>query len=317
MDNVITRNYPLRAHLSMLMAEVFWGIMSPIAKDAMQHGVSGIDMVSFRVLGGAVLFWIASLFVKREHVPVRHIFLFGLAGVFGLTCNQCLFTIGLSITSPVNASIVTTSMPIFAMVLSLLILKEPVTPKKLIGVMVGCCGAVILILSSATASSARVGNIRGDLMCLGAQFSFALYLALFSKLVRQYSVFTVNKWMFSWATLLIWPFSFGSVQSMPWSCISAATWTEVGYVVFFGTFVSYILTMIGQQTLRPTVVGIYNYVQPIVAVTLSVATGLCAFTPMQALAVVLVFSGVWMVIKSKSKRDMMRQNKQNTTNVVG
>ena len=293
MDNVITRNYPLRAHLSMLMAEVFWGIMSPIAKDAMQHGVSGIDMVSFRVLGGAVLFWIASLFVKREHVPVRHI------------------------TSPVNASIVTTSMPIFAMVLSLLILKEPVTPKKLIGVMVGCCGAVILILSSATASSARVGNIRGDLMCLGAQFSFALYLALFSKLVRQYSVFTVNKWMFSWATLLIWPFSFGSVQSMPWSCISAATWTEVGYVVFFGTFVSYILTMIGQQTLRPTVVGIYNYVQPIVAVTLSVATGLCAFTPMQALAVVLVFSGVWMVIKSKSKRDMMRQNKQNTTNVVG
>ena len=79
---------------------------------------------------------------------------------------------------------------------------------------------------------------------------------------------------------------------------------EAGFVVFFGTYLSYILTMVGQQYLRPTVVSIYNYVQPIVAVSVSLAVGLCVFTWLQAVAVVLVFTGVWFVIKSKSRREL-------------
>ena len=82
------------------------------------------------------------------------------------------------------------------------------------------------------------------------------------------------------------------------------TWWEVGYVVFFGTYLGYILTMIGQRTLRPTVVSIYNYVQPIVSVTVSILTGLGILKWSQGLAVILVFGGVWLVTKSKSRRDM-------------
>ncbi len=299
----MNNNKALQAHLSMFTAEFFWGLMAPLGKDAMTHGIDGISMVSFRVLGGAILFWITSLFIKHEHVPLRDKLLFIGAAIFGLTCNQCLFTIGLSITSPVNASIVTTSMPIFAMVLSFFILKEPITLQKALGVFIGCCGAVILILSSAAAVNAKVGDIRGDLMCLGAQMSFALYLSLFNKLIKKYSVFTVNKWMFLWAVLLIWPFSGAHVASLPWSEISTKTWLEAGYVVFFGTFVSYILTMVGQKVLRPTVVSIYNYVQPIVSVAVSLLTGIGVFTIMQGIAIILVFSGVWLVIKSKSLHD--------------
>nr|MBP7471622.1 EamA family transporter [Prevotella sp.] len=297
---------PLQAHISIIVAEMIWGLMAPIGKDAMTHGIDGISMVSFRVLGGAVLFWIASFFVKSEHVPIKDIILLGCAGIFGLVCNQCLFTIGLSLTSPIDASIVTTTMPIFAMILSFFILKEPITIKKSLGVFIGCCGAIILILSSATAVSDKVGNISGDLMCLGAELAFALYLSLFNNLVKKYSVFTVNKWMFLWATLLIWPFSGAHVMDIQWQNISTQTWLETGYVVFFGTFIGYILIMISQRTLRPTVVSIYNYVQPIVAVTVSILTGIGVFTLMQGIAVIFVFSGVWLVIKSKSKRDMQK-----------
>lgn len=162
---------PLLAHLSMFSACAIWGLMAPIGKDAMLHGVNGVSMVSFRVLGGAILFWVSSLFVKHEHVPLRDVLWFIGAAVFGLVCNQCCFTIGLSYTSPINASIVTTSMPIFAMVLAALILKEPITGKKAMGVLLGCCGALILILTSMTAGDAKVGDIRGDLMVMGAQLS--------------------------------------------------------------------------------------------------------------------------------------------------
>ena len=203
-----SKNQPLIAHICLFFACAFWGLMAPLGKDAMTHGFTGIEMVTFRVTGGAALFWLTSLFTKKEHVPRKDLLLLIGAAVLGLVTNQCCYTMGLSVTSPINASIVTTSMPIFAMILAFFILKEPITGKKAGGVALGCAGAVILIVTSATAASSKVGDIRGDLLCLGAQLSFALYLSLFSKLIRRYSVITVNKWMFTYATIIILPFTF-------------------------------------------------------------------------------------------------------------
>ena len=290
-----------------------WGLMSPVGKDAMLHGFDGITMVSFRVAGACLLFWIASLFAPKEQVPWRDRLMFIGAALTGLLFNQCCFTIGLSITSPINASIVTTSMPIFAMILAALILREPITGKKALGVLMGCSGALILILSSAAHADARVGDIRGDLLCLSAQFSFALYLSLFNPLIKRYNVFTVNKYMFSWATLMLLPLSSYHVYGVISQPIPLLTWIEVGYVVVCGTFFCYILTMIGQRTLRPTVVSVYNYVQPIVAVAASLIMGISTMKLTHVLAVVLVFSGVWLVVKSKSRKDIEeeRQEKKN------
>lgn len=290
----------------MLCAGTCWGLMAPIGKDAMLNGIDGIDLVSFRVLGGALLFWLTSLFTKKEHVPVKDTLLLGSAGLFALVFNQCSYTIGLNLTSPSNSSIMTTSMPIFAMVLSFFILKEPITWQKAGGVLLGCTGAVIIITTSATAGNAKVGNIWGDLLCMSAQLSFALYLSLFKPLIQKYSLFTVNKWMFTWATLIIWPFTLGHVSNIDFASVPMSTWWETGFVVFFGTYISYICMMVGQQTLRPTVVSVYNYMQPLVSVSVSVAAGLAVFKTSQALAAILVFSGVWFVVKSKSKHDMSK-----------
>ena len=295
---------PLLAHLSMFLACAFWGLMAPVGKDAMTHGLTGIHMVTFRVAGAAILFWIASFFVKKENPPLKDILLLGLAGLFGLVLNQCCYTIGLSITSPINSSIVTTSMPIFAMILSAIILKEPITAKKAGGVFMGFSGALMLILTSATADNSKVGDIRGDLLCMFAQLSFAFYLSMFNRLIKRYSVFTVNKWMFTFAALVITPFTSSDVAAIPFASITLRTWLETAFVVVVCTFFCYILTMQAQQVLRPTVVSVYNYVQPLVAVIVSVLTGLGVFKPTHALAVLLVFFGVRFVTKSKSRKDM-------------
>lgn len=298
----LSTNKPLQAHISILTAEIFWGLNAPIGKAAMLNGIDNIALINFRVVGAAVLFWLTSMFVK-ERIPWRDILLLGVAALFGVVLNQCLFTLGLSYTSPINSSIVTTSMPIFAMILSFLILKEPITWMKAGGVMIGCAGALVLILSSAN-TGGKSGNIWGDLMCVGAQFSFALYLALFNPLIKKYNVVTVNKWMFTWSAILIIPFTSGNVVKLPWGEIDTSTWLEVGFVVIFATYISYLLTVVGQRILRPTVVSVYNYVQPVVSVIVSVAAGLGIFTVLHAIAVILVFTGVGMVIKSKSKRDL-------------
>jgi len=300
--NAGTKNKPLIAHLAILGSCIGWGLMAPICKDAMLHGVDAVTMVTFRVTGACLLFWIASCFAPKEVVPLKDKLQFIGAALFGLLINQYSFTVGLSITSPINASIVTTTMPIFAMLLSALILKEPITGKKALGVMMGCSGALILILTSATHADGKVGDIRGDLLCLLAQLLFALYLSLFNPLIRRYNVFTINKYMFSWSTLLLLPFTFTHVREAVSVPVPSETWWEVAYVVCIGTFFCYILTMIGQQILRPTVVSVYNYVQPVVAAAVSLLMGIGILKPTHALAVVLVFSGVWLVTKSRSIR---------------
>ena len=149
---------------------------------------------------------------------------------------------------------------------------------------------------------APAGDIRGDLLCVAGQVSYALYLTIFGKLAKKYSVFTVNKWMFLWATLLLLPFTASEALKTDVAALSTRTLLEVGYVVFFGTFVSYLLMINGQRTLRPTVVSMYNYMQPLVAVVVSVTLGLAVFTLTHALAVALIFSGVWLVAISRSRQ---------------
>ena len=299
---------PLLAHLSLAGAAICWGLMSPLGKDAMQHGIDGITLVSLRVLGGAILFWFTSLFTPRETISRKHIALLCLAAVFGLVGNQCCFTIGLSLTSPVNAGIVTTTMPISALLLSALILKEPITLRKALGVALGCCGAVLLVMTSVrtAAGATGMGDLRGDLLCFAAQISYTIYLTVFGWLAKRYSIFTVNKWMFLSATCIVWPFTAQHVWQTPWSALSMVTLAEIAYVVVGGTFLAYILMIRGQQVLRPTVVSMYNYVQPIVAVIVSIVLGLAVFTLTHALAVALIFSGVALVTLSKSRRDMLQ-----------
>lgn len=285
-----------------------WGLMAPLGKHAMVNGIGGIEMVTFRVVGGAACFWIASLFAKREDVRPKDMLLFFFAGMLGIVLNQCCYTIGLSLTSPVNASIMTTMMPIITMILAAIFLREPITGLKVGGVFCGAIGAFILITSGKQASGDS--NLTGDMLCLGAQLCFAVYLTLFKHLIQRYTVITCMKWMITYAAIIIMPLSFSRVKALAWADISIQVWLETGFVVFCGTFFAYILMMRGQKTLRPTIVAMYNYVQPIVACVVSVAAGIGVFGIGQSVAVVLVFSGVWLVTQSKSRRDLKASERE-------
>ena len=289
----------LNAHLCMLCACIFWGLLSPLGKDAMLHGIDSIDLVSFRVLGTCAVFWIASLFVKKETVPCRDNFLFAGAAVLGLILNQCLFLVGLQLTSPANASIETTATPIITLILSFFILKEPVTWKKILGIAIGCAGALMLIMTSVKSGDGKVGNIWGDLIVITSQTFYSLFLILFTNFTKRYSVFTANKWLFLWGTVLIWPFTFWHVSNTDFAAITASAWMETGYVIIFGTFLGYLIILKALKTLTPTIVSIYNYVQPIVAVVVSVLMGIGVFKWSQGAAILLVFSGVWLINRGK------------------
>lgn len=292
-----------KGHLAMLGANLMWGLMSPIAKLVMAAGVvTPLMLTDFRIFGAAALFWITSMFTKHEHVPPHDLLLLAGAAMLSILFNQGCFIFGVGMTSPGEASIITTTMPMWVMVLAAIILKEPITVLKVGGIVLGASGALILVFNGAHNGGLKGDNpVLGDLLVLAAQLSYASYLTLYKKFIAKYSLVTLMKWMFLFASIALLPFSIKTIVTTQWGALTHMHYAGIVYVVGFSTFLAYVCVMIGQKNLRPTLVGMYNYVQPIVASLVGVCLGLDRFTPMKVLAVVLIFGGVFLVIKSKAR----------------
>ncbi len=294
-------DFKLKGHLSALCANTIWGLMAPVVKLVLASGaVAPLLLVDFRMVGAAVLFWLTSLFTPREHVPwVDKLRLFG-AGLLGICLNQGCFIVGVSLTSPGEASLVTTTMPMWVMLLAWIILREPISLKKAGGILLGAAGALILVLGSDTPASQASNPALGDIIVLMAQLSYALYLTLYRNFIRRYSLVTLMKWMFLGATVVTLPLTSPLILSTPWAEVSSLEWAGIAATVIGATYIAYICMMIGQKMLRPTIVGMYNYVQPILASAVAIALGLETFTLIKGAAVLLIFSGVWLVTVSRS-----------------
>lgn len=301
----------MTGHIALFSANIIFGLNTPISRTLMPEILSPYTLTFFRLAGGAILFWGISLLIKKEHVPAKDILMLFFASIFALVLNQLPYFVGLSITSPIDASIVVTLLPILTMLLAAIILKEPITFKKAIGVLVGASGALLLVFTSHTP---KVGesNFWGNVIVFSAVASFAIYLTVFKNLITRYSPVTVMKWMFLFATIICYPFCHKTLMQTDFTMLSSDTYWLIGYVVVFATFISYMLIPIGQKVLRPTTLSMYNYLQPIVASFVAVAIGIDSFGIEKALSAALVFAGVYIVTKSKSREQLEAEMKQKT-----
>lgn len=303
------KEFRIKGHIAMLGANTLWGLMAPIAKIVMAAGVvSPLLMTNFRIYGAAMLFWITSIFCPQEKVPARDLLFLAGAGMIGIVFNQGCYIFGVGLTAPGEASIITTTMPLWVMLLAALILKEPITLKKVGGILLGAVGALILVLSGTSTQFEGDNAALGDALVLTAQLSYALYLTFYKNFIKKYSVVTLMKWMFTFASLAITIVAVPTWMSTDWDAFTKVEYFGVGYVVVCATYLAYIFTMIGQKNLRPTLVGMYNYAQPIVASIVGVCLGFDKFTAMKIVAVALIFSGVYLVSISKAAATQNQEN---------
>lgn len=295
----------LAGHGAMFGANAMWGLMSPVAKFAMSCGAVGAFAVTeLRIVGAAALFWIVSLFQKPERVGARDMTRLFAASMLAIVFNQGCFVFGVKLASPVDASIITTSMPLIALALSAVFLKEAVSGRKVMGIALGAAGALMLV-AGASAGPAENGSgagcILGDLLVLFAQFSYALYIVIFRSLAAKYSPATIMKWMFTYSFLATAPFSYGEIAATDWN-MGADVLAALAFVVIGGTFGSYMLLAVGQRRLRPTVAGMYNYIQPLVASIVAICWGMDSFSLSKLAAAMLIFGGVYMVTANSPEK---------------
>lgn len=290
-------------HLASFTAYLIFGLNTIVCKDIANFGqLSPITLFCIRSIGAAALFWLLSAFTPKEKVPLRDLGGIFIASMLGLFLTQISFLKAITITTPMDATIVATMTPIMTMFVSAIFIKEPITLKKVAGVMISFSGVMFLIFNSvydagAVSKSTPAGI---GLMFLNGLF-FALYLGIFRPLISRYNVVTFMKWMFTFSMIASLPFGASGLLSAEYFSFEPKLILDLGFLVVFATFVSYFLIPYGQKRLRPTLVGMYSYLQPIIAAIVSVCVGMDTLTVGKVLAAALVFVGVGVVNRSKAK----------------
>lgn len=292
----------LVGHLACAATYIIFGINIVTCRDiATEGGLSPMVLFTMRALFAGALFWIASLFVP-EKVERGDLLKIAGAGVLGIFLPQLTFLYAITMTTPVDLSVTNSITPILTMFAAAVFAKEPITWKKAIGVAVSFGGVIWLIMQSvAMGGGAGATQPMGIFLCIANSTVFALYLATCRPLTEKYLSVTMMKWMFLVAFILSLPFTLPQLAGTDFGAVTSKVWLEVGFLILFATFVAYFLIPVGQKRIRPTLVSMYGYLQPIIATTAAIATGMDRLTVTKVAAAAMVFAGVYVVNQSKAR----------------
>ncbi|WKZ65409.1 MAG: DMT family transporter [Flavobacteriales bacterium] len=252
-----------RAHLGLFTVNAIYGLNYVVAKGLMPGVIAPGGFILLRVLGASVLFWLLRA-LRPQRVAWADWSRMLLCAVFGVALNQLMFFHGLMRTSPINASIIMVATPILVLILSGVLIGERISRRKVLGVVLGAIGALALILLRPAGAMAG-STALGDAFILINAASYGLYLVMVKPLMRRYSAVTVMAWCFLIGAFLVLPFGWSDLHAVDWPALTAPALIAMAFVVVMVTFVAYLLNTWALGVVSPSVVGIYIYLQPLLA----------------------------------------------------
>lgn len=293
----------ISGHIACFTAYAIFGVNIIVCKDLTSgHLISPIGIFTLRSLGAGLMFWILSLFLPAEKVEKKDYLKILAAAFLGYFVTQLTFLVAIPDVTPMHCSIISSMSPIYTMFIAAVVLKEPLSWKKAGGVVLSLCGILFLIFNNASGTSgASESKLSGIFLMFLNSLSFSLYLGIFKPVIAKYSVVTFMKWIFLFSALMSLPLSLREVVSLEWTKIPSVQMWELGFLIVFATFVSYFLIPFGQKRIRPTLVSMYSYIQPIIATIISIILCMDILTWQKLMAALMVFVGVFIVSRSRAK----------------
>ena len=291
-------------HLACFIAYAIFGINIIVCKDLTSSRlISPLALFCLRSLGAGSLFWIISCFLPKEKVEKKDYGKIMMASLLGFFLTQMTFLIAIPDITPMDCSIVSSLSPIYTMFIAAFALKEPITLRKVGGVAISFLGVIYLILNTVTGQGSTVQTSWvGILLMIANSLCFSLYLGLFKPVITKYSVITFMKWIFLFAAAFSLPLAAKELITFDYSLLSSTYLSELAFLIVCSTFITYFLIPLGQKRIRPTLVSMYSYVQPIIAIVISIWVGMDTLSWQKVLAAAMVFGGVVLVNYSRSAK---------------
>lgn len=297
-------------HIYVIGANLIWGLYATVCKSFLASAlVSSWALCGLKMIGGTVLFWGISFLLPEKMLPKDRVErrdfvkLFCASMLINAGSQSCII-LGLNHTSPVDGTVICSMAPIFTVVLAILLLGQSINFLKTIGVILGFTGAMLFVFPGLLDGSVMISNIPngdnpllGNSLIIASQVFGALYLLLFTNILKRYSAVTVIKWLFLFSAIALAPITAYDIYNSNWIEMTVTNWLQLGYIIVLATGVAYFLLIIGQKQVSPTAIAMYNYVQPITAMVSSVTTGIAVINGQELLATLVCLIGVYFVIK--------------------
>ncbi len=275
-------------------ATLIYGVSFTVAKEVMPQYVQPFGFIFLRVSGATLLFWTVGLFSRKERIAISDYPRLLLGAIFGIALNQLMFFKGLSMTTPISASVIMVSSPILVLSFSAIILRERVTKRKLSGIFIGMIGAVFLIVFGKEIGSSSNATL-GNLLVFVNATSYSLYLILIKSLTQKYEPITLAKWLYLLGLFMVIPFGIQEFNLIQWQGMPQGILWRIGFIIVFTSFLTYLLNLFAIRKLLPTTLSIFIYLQPVIATSYALLTGSDSLNLIKLLSTLLIFTGVFLV----------------------
>jgi drug/metabolite transporter (DMT)-like permease len=283
------------ALIAAFLATSIYGINHTVAKEVMPIYIGSSGFIMLRLLGATLIFWLISLFTPKEKIEKKDFLKILLASILGMCVNMLAFFRGLELSTPINSGIIITLSPVLVLILSYFFLKEKVTIKKIIGILIGFSGAVFLVLNSSKTGINAPNIPLGNSFFLLNASAYAGYLIVIKPLTSKYNIFTLMKWLFLIGLVLSTPITFNQFVEVNWTELPWFAIWRMAYVIIGTTFLTYLFNIYALKTLSPTTVGSFIYLQPIITIGFALITGNDVLDTTKMFSCLLVFIGIYLV----------------------
>lgn len=286
---------------AVFIATLIYGVTFTIAKEVMPQYIKPFGFILLRVAGATVVFWFIGLLIKAKPIEksdYKHILL---ASFFGVGLNMLTFFKGLSYTTPISAAAIMVTSPIMVLIFASILLKEKLITRKIIGVIIGLIGALILIVYGNASEGSAKNVVLGNFLVFINASSYAVYLVIVKKIVEKYNPIVFVKWLYLFGLIWVIPFGFSELSEVQWVLMPASIYIKAGFVVLFTTCVTYLFNLFALSKLKPTTVSVFIYLQPVIASIYALFVGSDSLNIIKVSATLLIFFGVYLVTKQTHK----------------
>ena len=287
-------------HLALVAVQILFGTW-PIFGKIVLRSMSSSSLVACRLTGAALAFALLQRKITPLlKMPVKDIALLTLCGMLGVVGNQFLFVKGLSLTTVINATLLSTTIPVFALFVSILFRYDELSLRRLLGILLAAGGVVYLINPVRADLSAQ--TTAGNLLIVTNSVLYATYIVISKDLFERYGALNVITWIFLVSSLVTIPVGIYSLQNENLGAISTGVWLAVAYIIIFPTVAAYYLNAWALIKVPPSTVAIYIYLQPLIAFGFAPLFLGESWNSRTIISAALIFAGVAIVTKRGRSR---------------
>ncbi len=284
------------AHIALATVQVIYAASYTIAKIVMPQFILPFGFILIRVFAGCALFWMAHLAFVREKIKRQDLPLLMVCGIFGAGVNQLTFFKGLSLSTPIDTSLIVTTCPIMVLPIAAVLIGERITWRKAAGVFLGATGAIFLILYGKNViDNPGENRMLGNFYLFINATTYAVYLVLVKSLLKKYHPLTIVKWVFTFGLIFVFPFGIQELLLVEWATFTSGVWWAVFYVLFFVTFIAFLFNILALRVVSPAAASAYIYSQPFLATIIAMLAGKDMISLPQVLACLVIFTGLYLV----------------------